>query len=194
MTYLERNLGRGGTTHDRIQRDLERHLREHVRRDLDGDDIDHIDAVDSERTLRGTLPSGKEYCRADVVLDIPEHNRRRAFEIKVSVSDAKNWPTQKQDYNAAGFDPAVVVPVEVIYDAAPGHRLITDDDHIIAHNGEFHLQLEDAHPELERRFEITRPYDLPPDYCPSCGYTLASYHSTRDGTLQCRCDVCGWMN
>jgi len=199
MTYDNGPGAYGSNQHDKIKRDLERRLREYIKRYLTGiaftKDERHQqpwaddDMVQSEKQLNSELPSGKDYCRIDVAAVIESYIL--AFEIKTSVKDLQNWPEQKRDYQSSGFTPILVVPVELVYESAPGHRLITDTNHIIAHDYQFHWLTDDQPPKVDEAFMTTQPYDVPPDYCPSCGFTVKV--SSGSGTdFSAFCNACHW--
>jgi len=186
--------------HDKIKRDLERKLRDHIKHRLGGVLFDpdnrhempwqSDELVQTEKQISGDLPSGKDYCRVDVAATLACDDAY-AFEIKTSESDLQNWHLQRQDYRDVGLTPVLVTPLQMVYEIAPGHRLITRSDHLIAFDYDFYWQVDDQPPAIEESFETTAPYDKPPDHCPECGYK-AQTRGLSDGALSVRCKFCGW--
>ena len=195
MAY-SRNIG---DPHHRIQSDLYLLLAEYSKYELRDVVWSNDDTVtypwkqdrflEKERTIRGDLPSGKSRCRADLALTLPSTGSfpgcRYAFEVKVTPSDVKNWPVQRRDYRSQGYDPVLVVPKTLPVEIAPGHRLVTGSDHIIAHDYDFYWPAAGL-PGLGDYFEMTSPIGDIPDWCPECGYRL----EYRPDSI--RCDACVW--
>lgn len=102
-----------GPTHDTVARGVYNSIR---RKTKDLRRAGHCYAVESERQYPAPddgLPSGKTFCRPDVVCETPFHDW--AFEVKMSKSDLQNASEQVEDYEALGLRPVVVCPAELFW-------------------------------------------------------------------------------
>jgi len=184
-------------THDRIQRQLRKKLRRYVKfawdSNLNGiqwmydDRHDVLNAVSTECEHTGSLPSGKDYCRTDVELKLPDETL--AFEIKTSTNDAKKWFTQRQDYRATGLSPAIVLTKETAYKMTPhvGDTLESSYIAIDRRDHTYHWNHESTPPGIDTQFDVSDPIS-PHDYCPECGcWTNSTGHSVN-------CVNCDWRH
>lgn len=142
------------------------------------------------------LPSGKSYCRADIHFRVGHASfgydeKFFAFEVKTSRSDAMNWPEQAADYRSAGYRPVLVSTVDVVAELGPGHRLVTDSDHVIAHDHELYFSVDNPPAPAAELFNGETPFETPLDHCPDCGFRL-EYRADRDGTISQRCKACNF--
>lgn len=186
-----------GRRHDEIQNDLKMKLRGYYKRHL-GDiawDEDRRNEqpwlsdslLKEEWQYKGEMPSDKDYCRIDIAMSIGDD--AWALEIKTSENDLKRWPEQRDDYAAIGMTPVVVVPTQLVWETAPGHRIITDNHHIAIDGYTYHWVGDNLPPKIGDHFEIGAPYELPPDRCPGCGYKMR-YFNNNDGTGIGNCMAC----
>lgn len=197
MYDYETGYGKGNE-HDKIQRRLKKELQEYSKRHLSGiswpkkkrheqayrDDS----VVKTEKRISGDLPSGKNYCRIDVMLRIGDTSY--AFEIKTNASDATNWPEQEADYRSQGYVPIIITTPGVVVDLAPGHRLVTDSEHGYASDYSIYLQSDRLPQTLINHFSVGSPIDPPRDRCPDCGFKL-EYKQFPEAIFH-RCTACGW--
>jgi len=167
-----------GLTHDRIQRQLRERLKRYAQFAYDSG-LEHYpfvyesrqavkEAVTTEKTHDVTVPSGKDYCRTDVELDLPRETL--AFEIKTSTSDAKNWFTQRKDYRSLGLKPALVIPQRTAYKLTPHLSDTLRDSYIIINeqSRDYYWNHASTPEGIDTQFTVGDPMECY-DKCPDCG-------------------------
>lgn len=191
-------------SHRRLQTRLESTLQEWIKRDRrelcsdSEDDINgaHREFTALERQFDPPLPSGKNKCRADVVLEIPAESVngftvrpdvRYAFEIKTSLSDLQSYPTQASDYRSKGYTPVLVTPERLIYRTHPNTQRWRGEDLVVHSSGSFYWLVDYEPPNIDSHFETDDPLTIVKK-CPECGY------QTRYSDGEFVCDDCGWWS
>jgi hypothetical protein len=168
--------------HDEIKRKLERKLN-HALNETDGW------SVDTEVTHKSNLPSNKSRCRTDVELEFLEHNI--AFEVKMSVSDAKNWYTQRIDYDYLGMTPTLVTTLNTAVKLAPHQYRTLGENHIIidTKDGGWYWKNDVPVPYkyIQLEFESAQAFEFV-DQCPECGCWTDSAKSA----WSIYCANCDW--
>ena len=182
-------------THDRIQRQMRKRLKGYAQFAYDSGLEGYAsayetrqavkEAVTTEKSHNGRLPSGKDYCRTDVELDLP--GETLAFEIKTSTSDAKNWFTQREDYRSIGLTPALVIPQRTAYKLTPHLSDVLRDSYIIINerDRDYYWNHATTPDGIDTQFTVGDPIDCY-DKCPECGcWTSSTGYSIS-------CTNCNW--
>jgi len=185
--------------HDVIKDALYRRLSEFSKRELEGiswsrDDTGQYphkakDVLEKETHIKGNLPSGKSYCRADLTFRVGDQHF--AFEVKASNSDAKRWPEQAADYRSAGFRPIIATTLDVVAKLGAGHRLVTDSNYVIAHDHNLYFSVDNPPAAVGEFFQDDPPFETLLDHCPDCGFHLVC-RAERDVGLTYRCEACDY--